>query len=142
MTRTIYLPSYDRSIELLEYHLPKGQRILREGSAGLPITQGAFTREDPHITGIFATPQGPVFFFDSQHVLLRFGKTSASVTKEPDRPVMHFALTVESDRGETHAFALRYAERRGHQGNGDLLATIASGLRSPRFFESYTKAWL
>jgi hypothetical protein len=111
---------------------------------------GAFTREDPHVAGIFATPEGPVFFVDSQHVLLRFGKASATVTKEPDRPVMHFALTAENDRGETQAFALRYAERFGIGTNPydneledvDLLAMIATNLRNPRFFEAYTKDWL
>ena len=150
MSRTIYLASYDRYLEVLEYYLPEGRYALRERAEYIPLTRGAFTREDSHVVGIFATPDGLMFFFDSEHLLLRFGKALATVTQEPGKPVMHFALTAEDSEGKTHAFALRYAERHGIGTNPydneiedvDLLAMIARGLGYRSFFDAYIKDWL
>ena len=149
MSHTVLLTSYDRYVEVIEYHLPSGKFTVRERAADDVYTQGSFMREGVHVAGIFATPKGPVFFFDNQHVLLGFGSVTARVTKEPEKPVRHFALTARDASGAEHSFALRYEERIGIGANPydneiediDLLAMITRGLGNKAFFENYRKPW-
>src|SRR4051812_31526751 len=109
MSRVIHLASYDLYQEILHYHYPDGKfAILKRQDVTAPLSFGMFTREEDHVAGIFASPQGPVLFLDSRHLIGRLGATTASV--EPSRKArFHFTLTHE---GKIE-FDLHYKERLG-----------------------------
>ena len=145
MSRVIYLASYDLYQEILEYQYPEGKfAILRRPDVTAPLSFGTFTREEDRVAGIFASPQGPVLFFDSRHLVGRLGVTTAHV--EPSgKSRFHFTLTHEG-RVE---YDLDYQERLGigtnpydnEQEDVDLFAMLAAGLRKEQFFRAYVKDW-
>jgi hypothetical protein len=113
-------------------------------------TFGAFTREGDHVAGVFASPAGPVFFLDAEHVVLLFGRASAITVIEPGGSMMQFTLTqAEAAEGEIR-FTLRYKERVGigtnpydnEQEDIDLFAMLAAGLSKQQFFRNYTQDWV
>jgi hypothetical protein len=148
VTRTIYLPSYDRYDDILEYQLPEGTfTVLSRHEFTLrshALTFGSFTREGQHVAGVFASPQGPIFFLDSRYLVGRLGATSSSV--RVDGETMHFTLTHE----EKIEFELTYQERIGigtnpydnEQEDVDLLAMLAAGMRKEQFFRNYIREWV
>src|SRR5258708_37056513 len=87
MNRIIYLKSYDRYDEILKYHLPSGRfAVLKDDkfkALGLPLTFGSFCSEGPQVAGLFASPDGPVFFLDERQVGCRFGETTPNGTVAP-----------------------------------------------------------
>ncbi|SRR5258708_1144870 len=153
VTRTVYLKSYDRYDEILEYRLPEGQfAILAQDKfslRGIPLTFGAFCREGEQVAGVFASPDGPVFFLDGQHVVGRFGQTSATVDDVTVQglPRRRFSFTHQEPASGKIKFRLYYKERLGIGTNPydneeediDLLAMIASGVRHETFFRLYTR---
>jgi hypothetical protein len=151
MTRTLYLKSYDLYAEILEYHLLDGKFAILERekflALGVPMAFGAFCREGRQVAGLFASPEGPVFFLDSQHVVGRFGDTSATVKDVSGKK--HFTLSHKRATGETVEFDLLYEPRLGLGANPydneeediDLLAMIATNIGHEAFFRAYTKEW-
>lgn len=150
LPRTLYLESYDRFDEILEYQLPEGNFAV-----ALPMlrthTFGAFTREGEHVSGVFASPSGPVFFLDARHAVLQFGCSSATIEADRDGSMRQFTLRHdEGARKGKIEFSLRYRERVGIGTNPydtepedvDLFAMLATGLRSEQFFKNYTKDWV
>jgi hypothetical protein len=149
VSRTVYLENYDRFGEFVAYHLPEGtfDVITREDSPRLSLkkTFGWCAREGEHVAGVFATPDGPVIFLDGQHLVGRYGATSAKVEPTADHRILEYTLTHEG----SVRFSLRYKERFGIGTNPydnepediDLFALIAAGLRNEAFFRGYTKAW-
>jgi hypothetical protein len=131
MSRVIYLKSYDRYNEILKYHLPSGEfSILMEEkfkALGLPLTFGSFCNEGPQVAGLFASPDGPVFFLDKRQVVCRFGETAASVSVIPGESKNRFTFTHKPYDNEEEDI--------------DLLALIASNLRFEASFRAYTKDW-
>jgi hypothetical protein len=91
VTRKVYLTIYDRYDEVLEYDTTTGCSKVMKGSdferLGVARTFGRFAREDEHVLGVFASPQGPVLFLDAQRVLGRFGEISASVALSAQAPL-------------------------------------------------------
>ncbi|MBZ5521718.1 MAG: hypothetical protein LAP21_05605 [Acidobacteriia bacterium] len=154
MTHTLYLKSYDLYDEILEYHLPDGKFAIlpREKfvSLGIPLTFGAFCREGRQVAGIFASPEGPVFFRDAQHVVGRFGATSATVKDVPAQTKRYFAFSHKQEPSQTVEFGLLYEKRLGLGANPydneeediDLLAMIASNVGHEAFFRAYIKDWV
>jgi hypothetical protein len=147
--RTIYLRSYDRYDDILAYRLPEGAVAIltRSGFAALgpALNFGAFCREGERVAGVFASPDGPVFFLDAQHVVGRFGRTSAAVTDGPLPSTQSFTFAHEAV-----AFTLVYRKRHGigtnpydnDEADVDLFAMIASGVRREAFFRGYTRDWV
>jgi hypothetical protein len=153
MARTLYLKSYDRFDEVLGYALPEGEFAIIPRS-GLPagvtdLTFGAFTREGERVAGIFASPEGPVFFLDTRRVVCRFSQTSATTAAASDGSMRRFTLIQEDAGSERVEFSLLYEERAGIGANPydtepediDLFAMIAAGLRREQFFRNYTRDW-
>jgi len=153
MPRTLYLKSYDLYAEILEYHLPAGEFAILQRekfmALGIPLTFGTFCREGRQVAGIFASPEGPVLFLDSQHVVGRFGDTSATVMDLPGQTKKQFTLRHKQASGETVAFSLLYEKRLGLGANPydneeediDLLAMIAANIGHEAFFRAHLKEW-
>ena len=153
MTRTLYLRSYDRFDEVLRYALPEGEFAIipRSGlTAGVTdLTVGVFTREGERVAGIFASPEGPVFFLDTRRVVCRFSQTSAITAATSDGSMRRFTLIQEDAASERVEFSLLYEEREGIGTNPydtepediDLFAMIATGLRREQFFLHFTRDW-
>ncbi len=153
MTRTVYLKSYDLYAEILEYTLPEGKFAIlsrdKVEASGIPFTFGAFCREGQQVAGVFATPDGPVFFLDAQHVVGRYGQTYAWVKDVPQQNKRHFAFD-HQDKDRTVKFSLIYEKRLGIGANPydnqeediDLLAMIASNSDRAAFYRAYTKEWV
>jgi hypothetical protein len=153
MDRIIYLQSYDRYNEILKYHLPSGEfSVLMEENfkpLGLPMTMGRFCNEGPDVAGLFASPDGPVFFFNQRQVVCRFGETSASVAAIPGESKNRFTFIHKPANGEAVELSLVYKQRLGLYANPydneeediDLLALIVSNLRFEAAFRAYTKEW-
>jgi len=154
LTRTIYLKSYDLYDEILEYQIPDGKfaTLPREKFAarGIPLTLGAFCREGQRVAGIFATPDGPVIFLDSQQVQGRYGESFAAVKDVPGQTKKYFAFGSKADGKEMVRFGLLYEKRLGIGANPydneeediDLLAMIATNLQHEAFYKAYTKEWV
>jgi hypothetical protein len=154
LTRTLYLKSFDRFNEILEYKLPKAEfAVVPQHDftvLGVAPTFGTFTREGDHVAGVFASPKGPVFFLDKERVVCRFGCTSATVGMAPSGSMLQFTLTHAEPAQEKKEFTLRYQERMGIGTNPydnepediDLFAMLAAGLRKEQFFRNYTKDWV
>lgn len=154
MSRTIHLKSYDLYAEILEYTLPEGKfTILQRDKVearGIPLNFGAFCREGEQVAGIFASPGGPVLFLDSQHIVGRYGQTSAIVQDLPGQSQKRFTLIhKDAATGHTTELSLVYEKRIGLGANPydneeediDLLAMIAANLGHEAFFRAYTKDW-
>lgn len=153
MNRAVYLKSYDRYNEILKYRLPSGRFfILMEDkfkALGLPLTFGAFCSEGPQVAGIFASPDGPIFFLDERHVVCRFGDTTANITIEPGQSKRKFTFIHKPEEGEAVELSLVYQQRLGLGANPydneeediDLLALIVRNIGHEAFFRSYTKEW-
>jgi hypothetical protein len=149
MPSKIYLSSYDKHDELLEYDPRAGTRKIlsrREFEAlGANKTMGAFTREADRVAGVYASPDGPTFFLDAERVARPFGGVTA-VVEEIGPKRKRFRLTVEG----RPLFDLEYRERFGIGTNPydteaediDLFALIARGTKNAKFFEGYTKDWV
>lgn len=154
-TRTVYLKSYDLYAEILEYSLPEGKFAVlpREQFElrGIALAFGDFSREGDQVAGVFASPEGPVFFLNEKHLVGRFGRTTASVD---DLAVAFkrrrmYRLTHREESGEETDLVLVYDTRLGIGANPydneeediDLFALIASGIRGEQFFRNYTRAW-
>jgi len=152
MPHTLYLRSYDRYVEILEYQLPEGRfAILDSSVAGQPeesLTFGNFTREGNQVAGVFASPDGPVIFLDSTHLVAGYGSTSASVDAVDG--LLRFTLTHLPPGEAAVTLVLHYREREGIGVNPydntpedvDLCALIAAGLRKPQFFRNFTRPLL
>jgi hypothetical protein len=148
VTRKVYLTSYDRYDEVLEYDTETGASKLmrRSGFERLRLerTFGTFTREDERVLGVFASPQGPVLFLDGQRVLARFGEVSASVAADGSQ--RSFTLSARGKR----KLRFDYQERHGAGTNPydnepedvDLGSMIAAGIRKEQFFKNYTRDWV
>jgi hypothetical protein len=138
----------------LKYQLPEGKFAIMPRHdfmvLGMAATFGTFTREGDRVAGVFASPDGPVFFLDTQRVLLHFGYASAKVEVAPPGSMLQFTLTQEGAAEGQIQFALRYNERVGIGANPydtepediDLFAMLAAGLRKQQFFRNYTKEWV
>jgi hypothetical protein len=147
---TVYLGSYDLYVEILEYRLPEGKYTVISRDAfvllGVPLAFGWFAREDQHVAGVFASPDGPVFFMDDRYLVGRYGGTSAAVETAAGRSRMRFTLHHEG-RLE---FVVDYQERLGIGANPydnepedvDLFALMATGTKNERFFRAYTRDWV
>lgn len=155
-TRTVYLKSYDLYAEILEYSLPEGKFAIRQreqfAGRGIPLTFGDFSREGDQVAGVFASPQGPVFFLNEIHLIGCFGRTAAKVD---DLAVgfksrRMYRLTHREESGKETDLTLVYDTRLGIGANPydneeediDLFALIASGIRFEQFFRNYTKEWV
>lgn len=152
MTSTLYLKSFDRYDDILEYHLPDGRFAVigrQDFSAfGIAPTLGTFSRELEHVAGVFASPDGPVFFLDAQRVLCRFRSTTARVVQLASVvPMWEFILTHVDPAGGKTQFTVFYKERIGiganpydtEQVDVDMFAMLAQGLLREEFFKNYTK---
>jgi hypothetical protein len=149
MSHSLYLPSYDVYDDVLQYSLPEGASSIlsraRYTAGTNAFAFGLFTREGPHVAGIFASPDGPIVFLDTRRVICRFGRTMAATEAIAEGPTRQF--TLQND-GATE-FSLSYKERVGLGVNPydtelediDLFAMIARGLRNEQFFRNYTRAW-
>jgi hypothetical protein len=112
----------------------------------MTFTRGAFMREGGQFAGIFASPDGPVFFMNEERLPLRYGCSSARIVTQPDTPMMHFTLTATDEYGHAYTFSMHYRERYGIGTNPydndpediDLLALIAKNLSRETFFTRYT----
>lgn len=152
-TRTVHLKSYDLYAEILEYSLPEGKFAILPRTQfeqrGIALTFGAFSREGDQVAGVFASPEGPVFFLNARHVVGRFGRASATVS---DLAVAFksrrmFRLTHREEAGKETEFTVIYDARLGLGANPydnedediDLFAMIASGVRLEQFFRNYTR---
>lgn len=150
MPREIYLRSYDVHAEVLAYDADNGcgctvtrvevERLQR------PLTVGMYTREGSCVFGVYATPDGPVFFRDSERIAVTFGRTKALVEFDSTTHMHHFVLLIDAQP----VMSVRYRGRDGVGTNPydtepadvDLFAALARALEQPRFFETYTKAWV
>jgi hypothetical protein len=136
MPHTIYLTSYDRYSEVLEYNLPSGTFTVHKRDEwerrGLTLTFGAFCSErvrlaeavppkqpeavKEHVLGVFASPEGPVLFMDARHIIGRFGHTTARVddiVPAQKKNMKIFSLTHRAVDGKTTDFILIYEQRIG-----------------------------
>jgi hypothetical protein len=112
----------------------------------MEFTLGAFMREGGQFAGIYASPDGPVFFMNDERLPLRFGDALATTVKRGDAPFRRFTLTATDEAGRERTFSMEYREREGIGTNPydaeiedvDMLAMIARGVRSREFFEVYT----
>lgn len=149
--RKVYLKSYDTYDDVLEYHVSTGaaRRMTRTEfeAQGMSFTFGDFTRERWQVMGVFASPEGPVFFLDSVRVLGYFGEIDARLVRQiDDDRTYHFTLSV----GGQVKFRFAYRARLGIGANPydneledvDLAALIATGVRSEQFFKIYTRDWI
>jgi hypothetical protein len=156
MTHTVYLHSYDRYVDVLEYHLPDGTfKIIHHDEwekLGIPLTMGNFCSEDHYVAGVFATPEGPVFFLNSQHVVGRYRWTVATLEKLPPPPkcMKRFTLFHKELYSKTVEFGVIYTERFGigtnpydnEEEDVDLFAWIERMLKSEASFKLFTKDWV
>ena len=148
--RLLILPSYDRYSEFLEYGANSGrhrivakEEIERSGGAG---AFGLFTREGNSVFGVYATPDGPVFFHDALRIRGAPGALSATVeVAQKTQTLNRFRLF----QGPYCMIDVRYAQREGIGTNPydttledvDLFALIASRIDRREFFERYTREW-
>src|SRR5216683_3922775 len=151
MNRIVYLKSYDRYDEILKYHLPSGRfsilTLERFTALSLPLTLGSFCSEGPRVAGIFASPDGPIFFLDERQVVCRFGDTTANITVVPGQTKRQFTFSHKPASGPAVELGLLYEQRLGLGANPydneeediDLLALIVSNLRFEAGFRAYTK---
>jgi hypothetical protein len=154
VTRTVYLASFDRHDDILAYDTVNGVgRVLaRQDFEGLGVlrTFGAFTRDGEHLFGVFASPEGPVFFLDAQQLVGAHGTVSATISPPPAHgaPGGKHRLTLSVAGGASLSF-----DYREHAGIGtnpydttpedvDLAAMIAAGIEKKQFFAGYTKNWV
>jgi hypothetical protein len=151
MTHTVYLKSYDRYVDILEYHLPDGTfKIIHRDQwekLGVPLTFGDFCSEDHYVAGVFASPDGPVFFLNSQYVAGRYGQTSATVERlpAPAKSTKRYAFAHKAVE-----FGVTYAERFGigvnpydnEEEDVDLLAWIVRMVQHEASFKLFTKDWV
>jgi len=136
----IYLPSYDRADEVLSYNPSKGSSKVLPRQSDHVCVLGAFVREKAQVTGVYASPGGPVFFLDSKRVAVRFG--------EPTVTAIGGTFKIVVDRREQ--IAIDYAERHGIGTNPydrepadvDLYALMARGAQRPEWWAAYTKPWV
>ena len=154
MHRIVYLKSYDRYDEILKYHLPSGRfAVLKDDkfrALSLPLTFGSFCSEGPQVAGLFASPDGPIFFLDERQVVCRFGETTANITVVPGQTNRQFTFSHKPADGEAVELSLVYKQRLGLGANPydneeediDLLALIVSNLRFEAGFRAYTKEWV
>jgi hypothetical protein len=170
---TVHLTSYDRYEDILEYTVPSGTyQILKRDEwerQGIKATFGGFCREitelavmptperprvfEEYVAGVFASPEGPVFFKDERHVVGRFGQTTASVedivAMTNKRMKLYTLNHVEAD-GRKVMFSLLYEPRIGIGANPydneeediDILAMIATNIKHEAFFKAYKKDWI
>ncbi|MCM5682753.1 hypothetical protein M8A51_24745 [Schlegelella sp. S2-27] len=143
----IYLRSYDTYKETLEYDVDTGasRLVSREEveRAGVQRTFGMFTRVGDRFFGVYATPEGPVFFGDDIRVLGRFGVTRGHVELDKATRIHRFALFDDSRL----VLSTHYPEREGLGTNPydtepedvDMFAAIAKGTESRQFFENYRR---
>ncbi len=171
MPHTIYLKSYDRYAEILEYNLPAGTFVVHKREEwerrGLALTFGAFCSEKvrlaeavsperpesfkEHVIGVFASPEGPVLFMDDRHIVGRFGQTVARVDDVVaiKKSMKMYSMSHRDVDGKVTEFKLLYEQRIGLGANPydneeediDLLALIAANIGHEAFFRAYTKAW-
>lgn len=142
----MYLRSYDTFKETLEYDVDTGasRLVSREAveRAGLQRTFGMFTRVGDRFFGVYATPEGPVFFGDDVRVLGRFGMTRGYIELDKASEIHCFALFDSRLVLSTH-----YPERDELGTNPydtepedvDMFAAIARGTESRQFFENYRR---
>jgi hypothetical protein len=152
-SRTIYLKSYDRFDEFLRYELPQGRLAIigkdEIVATGATPALGAFTRAGNSVAGVFASPEGPIVFLDSLHIVARFGRTSAQIERMGSSATLRFTLVHPQPGEAPERVTVLYAERPGLYTNPydteaedvDLFALIASGLRAEKFFHAYTREW-
>ena len=147
----IYLASYDLYLEVLEYDPDSGAAAIIARAdferLGVPFAFGRFTREGSEVMGVFASPEGPVFFLGRHRVVGRFGEIRASVTPTADATgdERHFRFTLY--RGAELEFVFDYRERHGIGTNPydiepedvDWAASIAAGVRREEYFKNYTR---
>ena len=150
MGRKIYLRSYDTFQEMLEYDVDDGARRLvsREEveRAGLPRTFGMFSQAGDRVFGVYATPEGPVFFGDDIRIPGRFGMTRGSVELDPATGIHRFALFNDSQL----VLSTHYPERAGLGTNPydtapedvDMFVAVAKGTENRQFFENYRRDWV
>lgn len=143
----IYLRSYDTYNEMLEYDVDTGipRLVSREEveRAGLQRTFGMFTRVGDRFFGVYATPEGPVFFGDDIRVLGRFGVTRGHIELDKATGIHRFALFDDSRL----VLSTHYPEREGLGTNPydtepedvDMFAAIAKGTESRQFFDNYRR---
>ena len=146
--RKIYLRSFDKHAEILEIDADQGKVRVIERTAfeplGVPRNFGAFTREGADVYGVFASPQGPVFFKNSITALGRFNRVRAELHLDERSRLQRFELW----DGDVLVFSALYKERQGIGANPydtaredvDLFALMAAGVKKPQFFENYTRA--
>lgn len=150
MGRKIYLRSYDIHAEMLEYDVEDGSfRLLARTDVeqrGLPRTMGMYTKEEEHVFGVYATPDGPVFFRDSERIAGSFGRTQALVELDSQTNIHRFALFMDGQP----AISTHYRDRGGIGANPydteredvDMFAALAKATERPQFFENYRKVWV
>jgi hypothetical protein len=151
---TVYLPSYDLYREVIEYHIPGGTYTVLDRDAfvkrGLPFSFGNFVREDENVAGVFASPEGPVFFMNERHFVGRYGYTRAKIDEIVTPPwkakLKKFQL-IHSEGVHTIQFDLMYKARLGLGVNPydqteediDLFERMARQVRDEAFFRHYTR---
>lgn len=149
---SIYLRSYDYYNEILRYDPPTGTHaiITRADFEALGVKPhfGWFVREEAVVVGIYGSPEGPVFFFNSRRIPARLGRTTAQVEEVgPSR--LRFTLFNDGAALEDSRIAIEYQERLGLGANPydnepediDLFAWIARGLSSSAFYQLCTREW-
>lgn len=150
MPREIHLRSYDVHAEVLAYDADSGcsRPVTRLEAERLrrPLTVGMYTREGACVFGVYATPDGPVFFRNSERIAVTFGRTRALVEFDPTTDMHHFVLLIDAQP----VMSVCYRGRDGVGANPydtepadvDLFAALARAFEQPRFFETYTRAWV
>ena len=147
--KTIFLlESYDKYESMLRYDASSGdhQLLTRKEAAtsGLQENVGAFVEEEGHVFGIYASPQGPVLFHDSDRVAFNPNTMQVKVDIDTSTNIHRYSVIENGN----FLFGTHYKDRPGIGVNPydqepedvDLFQMIAALLRRPSY-KNYTREW-
>lgn len=147
--KTIFLlESYDKYESILRYDASSGehQLITRKEAAASALQEnvGAFVEEAGHVLGIYASPQGPVLFHDSDRVLFNASTIQVKVDLDASTNINRYSVT---ENGK-FIFGTYYKDRSGIGVNPydqepedvDLFQMITTLLRKPPY-SNYIREW-
>jgi hypothetical protein len=148
MDTIFFLRNYDLYEPVLRYDANDGthQLLTREAvvASGLKKNRGAFVEEAGQVFGIYASPQGPVLFHDSDRVLFNATTMQVKVDLDSSTNIHRYSVTENGN----FLFGTHYKDRPGIGVNPydqepedvDLFQMIAALLHRPPY-TNYTKEW-
>ncbi|MET3120345.1 hypothetical protein AAKU64_004597 [Undibacterium sp. GrIS 1.8] len=148
MGKKVYLKNFDQHNLVLEYDNYDGSYkiISREFAKQkeLNFTFGIFVVVSSNVVGVFASPDGPIFFKNETRVLGSLESTEVKVSTEPN--IHYFSLWSNSQK----IFDITYQDIDGIDSNPydtkqedvDMFSMLASATKKKQFFINYTKNWV